>query len=374
MAEAVEHALETGEHLLVQAGTGTGKSLAYLVPALLHSTRSQHPVVVATATIALQRQLVERDLPRVVDALAPLLGRRPEFAILKGRHNYACAHRLSEGAPDDAGDALFDPAPLTPLGRDFVRVRAWAEETETGDKDELVPAPLDRAWRAVSVTAHECVGRDPVPLRRGVLLRAGARASPEGRRRGDQPRDALDRRLLGHPAAPEHDAVIVDEAHELVDRATGAVTDELTAGVGRARSQTRSGATWTRRRTTPSSWRGTRLSEGLLGSGGGPGATGRRGCSSTRWSPCGTWVTARSSESAGKQAGASDEGVDAAKTQAQGRGRGDPRDRRAASSRQPSRTSSGSRSPSAGRRRCGARRCPWPGCCGRTSSARRPSS
>src|SRR5450631_4468395 len=84
MAEAVAHAIESGEHLLVQAGTGTGKSLAYLVPALLHSTTAKQPVIVATATIALQRQLVERDLPALVEAMAPVVGHRPEFAILKG--------------------------------------------------------------------------------------------------------------------------------------------------------------------------------------------------------------------------------------------------------------------------------------------------
>ena len=84
MAEAVRHAIETGEHLAVQAGTGTGKSLAYLVPAVRHAMTTGHTVVVATATIALQRQLIDRDLPRLAAALAPLLGREPTFAILKG--------------------------------------------------------------------------------------------------------------------------------------------------------------------------------------------------------------------------------------------------------------------------------------------------
>src|SRR3954468_11642662 len=104
MAEAVAAAVEHGEHLLVQAGTGTGKSLAYLVPALAPGDR----VVVATATLALQRQLVERDLPRTVDALQPQLRRRPQFAMLKGRSNYLCLHRLHEGAPQDEEEGLFD--------------------------------------------------------------------------------------------------------------------------------------------------------------------------------------------------------------------------------------------------------------------------
>ena len=87
MAEAVAHAFATGEHLAVQAGTGTGKSLAYLIPAIARALTEETPVVVSTATIALQRQLVDRDLPRLVDALAAELPRRPRFALLKGRRN-----------------------------------------------------------------------------------------------------------------------------------------------------------------------------------------------------------------------------------------------------------------------------------------------
>ncbi len=99
MAEAVAHALETGEHLAVQAGTGTGKSLAYLVPAIARAITGESPVVVSTATIALQRQLVDRDLPRLVDALADALPRRPRFALLKGRRNYLCLNKI-HGAPE----------------------------------------------------------------------------------------------------------------------------------------------------------------------------------------------------------------------------------------------------------------------------------
>src|SRR3989440_11600206 len=104
MADAVAHAAETGEHLLVQAGTGTGKSLAYLVPALL----VDGPVVVSTATLALQSQLVDHDLPRLADAAEPLLGRRPTFAVLKGRHHYACLARLEGTAGGEPEDALFE--------------------------------------------------------------------------------------------------------------------------------------------------------------------------------------------------------------------------------------------------------------------------
>ncbi|MFI5100845.1 MAG: ATP-dependent DNA helicase [Actinomycetes bacterium] len=234
MVEAVRTAMESGEHLLVQAGTGTGKSLAYLVPAVLHVAAGKHPVVVATATIALQRQLIERDLPLLADSLEPLLGRRPEFAILKGRQHYACLLRLAEGAPDDApgadDQALFAPAPTTALGRDVLRIRAWVDETRTGDRDELVPAPAERAWRASSVTSHECVGATRCAHGDACF----AELARERARRADvvvtnHAMLAIDA-FAGIPLLPEHDVVVVDEAHELVDRATGAVTDELTAG------------------------------------------------------------------------------------------------------------------------------------------------
>src|SRR5690349_8221580 len=102
MAEAVAAAVRDGRHLLVQAGTGTGKSLAYLVPSLL----VDGPVVVSTATLALQSQLVDHDLPRLADAVEPLLGRRPKFAVLKGRHHYACRARMEGSAEEGPEDAL----------------------------------------------------------------------------------------------------------------------------------------------------------------------------------------------------------------------------------------------------------------------------
>ena len=226
MAEAVADTLETGEHLLVQAGTGTGKSLAYLVPVLAHHDSA----IVATATIALQRQLVDRDLPRLVDALEPLLGRRPTFAMLKGRSNYLCLHRLNTGEqePDDE-EALFAPTPTSKAGRDVVRIRQWAETTETGDRDEVLPAPDERAWRSLSVTPHECLGAQRCPFADDCW----AEIARERAREADVvvtnhamlAIDALsDARLL-----PESDVIVVDEGHELADRATGAVTDELTA-------------------------------------------------------------------------------------------------------------------------------------------------
>jgi ATP-dependent DNA helicase DinG len=230
MAEAVWQAIETGEHLAVQAGTGTGKSLAYLVPAVRHAMTTGSTVVVATATIALQRQLIDRDLPRLVTALAPLLGREPSFAILKGRRNYLCLQRQQGGVTDDPQDALFDPAdtgPTSPLGRQVKRLHEWAEETETGDRDELVPGVPEAAWRQVSVSAQECVGAH--------RCRFGARCFAERARDAAARADIVvtNHALLAIDATsdidvlPEHDVVVVDEAHDLVDRVTSATTGEL---------------------------------------------------------------------------------------------------------------------------------------------------
>jgi ATP-dependent DNA helicase DinG len=233
MAEAVQRAIETGEHLAVQAGTGTGKSLAYLVPAVRHAMTTQNTVVVATATIALQRQLIDRDLPRLVAALKPLLGLEPQFAILKGRRNYLCLNRQRGGVDpqaEDPRDALFDPVdsePTSPLGRQVKRLHEWAEETRTGDRDELVPGVSDAAWRQVSVSAQECIGAQ--------RCRFGAQCFAEGAREAAARAHIVvtNHALLAIDATsdidvlPEHDVVIIDEAHDLVDRVTSATTGEL---------------------------------------------------------------------------------------------------------------------------------------------------
>ena len=229
MAEAVWRAIGTGEHLAVQAGTGTGKSLAYLVPAIAHAIGQGSSVVVATATIALQRQLIDRDLPRLVPALAPLLGREPAFAILKGRRNYLCLHRLRNGPPDEPGETLFDPAATSAVGRQVRRITEWAAGTATGDRDDLVPGVEDRAWRQFSVSATECLGAQRCSF--GSTCFAERAREEAGR---------VDIVVTNHAllaidaleefgVLPEHDVVIIDEAHDLVNRVTAAASAELSA-------------------------------------------------------------------------------------------------------------------------------------------------
>jgi ATP-dependent DNA helicase DinG len=229
MAAAVERALRTGEHLAVQAGTGTGKSLAYLVPAIRHALAGEQAVIVATATIALQTQLVDRDLPRLTKALEPVLGREPTFAILKGRANYLCRHKIetSAQAEDPVDEQLFDPFQVSALGRQVTRLHEWAERTRTGDRDELVPGVTDRAWRQVSVSARECLGAARCPVAEECFSEHARRAAGSAdivvTNHAMLAIDAIE----GRAVLPDHDVVVVDEAHNLVDRVTSVATGEL---------------------------------------------------------------------------------------------------------------------------------------------------
>jgi ATP-dependent DNA helicase DinG len=233
MANAVAHAFETGEHLAVQAGTGTGKSLAYLVPAIIRAVSDETPVVVSTATIALQRQLVNRDLPQLVDALADALPREPRFALLKGRQNYLCLNKIHNGAAsssdDEPQDELFQPQPATALGRDVQRLTAWASTTESGDRDDLKPGVADRSWTQVSVSARECLGMARCPF--GTECFAERAKGSAGRADVVVTNHALLAidAVADSAVLPEHQLLIVDEAHDLVDRVTAVATGELTA-------------------------------------------------------------------------------------------------------------------------------------------------
>ena len=229
MAQAVERSIVTGEHLAVQAGTGTGKSLAYLVPAVAHAMATGSSVVVATATIALQRQLIDRDLPRLAAALEPLSGRAPTFAILKGRGNYLCRYRLNGGAPEEPGETLFDPAAVSAVGRQVQRLHEWAAGTETGDRDELVPGVEDRAWRQVAISAKECIGAARCPNGFECFAeRARERAGLVDIVVTNHALLAIDA-LEDFIVLPEHDVVVIDEAHDLVSRVTTAASRELSA-------------------------------------------------------------------------------------------------------------------------------------------------
>jgi ATP-dependent DNA helicase DinG len=233
MAEAVANALSDRHHLMVQAGTGTGKSLAYLVPALVHGKR----VLVATATLALQRQLVERDLPRIVPALEKVLGREITYAIYKGVGNYICLQKMNSETLDPDGEVLLE---VSSLGQDAKRLHAWAiTPGVTGDRDDA-PDVDRRVWAANSLSGRECVGADVCAYgpQCFAALAKGRAANADV--------VVTNHTLLAieivdsHPILPDRDAVILDEAHEFMDRTTQAVTEELTGPrVSRAAAMSR---------------------------------------------------------------------------------------------------------------------------------------
>ena len=244
MAEAVAQAFATGEHLAVQAGTGTGKSLAYLVPAIARAVTDDAPVVVSTATIALQRQLVDRDLPRLVDAIAGALPRKPTFALLKGRRNYLCLNKINSGPdedpPDPGQEELFNAdsrvasllpagaAAISAMGRDIARLTQWASETETGDRDELRPGVPERSWSQVSVSARECIGATRCPYGTDCFAeKARGKAADADIVVTNHALLAIDA-IADATVLPEHDFLVIDEAHELTDRVTSVATAELT--------------------------------------------------------------------------------------------------------------------------------------------------
>ncbi len=202
LAGAVDRALATGEHLLAEAGTGVGKSLAYLLPALASGQR----VVVATATKALQEQLLGKDVP----VAAAALGGPVDVQLLKGRANYLCRRALQG----------FQPF-LLPDGRDgeaWEAMQGFLDETETGDRAELRVEPSAALWAELSVGPDRCGGR-----RCPFVSSCFAEAARERAAHADLVivNHAL---YFAHLASgggvlPEHDAVVFDEAHRLEESA-----------------------------------------------------------------------------------------------------------------------------------------------------------
>ena len=202
LAAAVERALATGEHLVAEAGTGTGKSLAYLLPALESGQR----VVVATATKALQVQLLTGEVP----AAARALGREVRVAVLKGRANYVCRKQLQSFGPMLLRDARDEVA--------YTAIEPWLAVTETGDRAELEIEPSESLWAELAVGPERCGGRRCPFVSSCFTEAAKARA-------GEAELVIANHALyFAHLAAgggvlPEHDAVVFDEAHRLEESA-----------------------------------------------------------------------------------------------------------------------------------------------------------
>jgi ATP-dependent DNA helicase DinG len=216
LTEAVADAISRGHHLLAEAPTGSGKSLAYLVPAVASGLR----VVVATSTKALQSQLIEKDLP----ALQGHAGLPVRYALLKGRSNYLCLAKLrAAGEPD----ALFE----TPVTKGFenriLKLRRFAEESDTGDRADLDFPVGAGDWAAVSTSAIECPGkRDCADGDECFAERARDRARDVSVLVVNHALYCADLAAGGF-VLPPHDVLVIDEAHAFNDSATDAFMDEI---------------------------------------------------------------------------------------------------------------------------------------------------
>ncbi len=233
MAEAVHQSIATKQHLLIEAGTGTGKSLGYIVPAVLHASHGVREdgsgrAIIATATIALQRQLFEFDLPAAVKALSGELKQVPSYALLKGRHNYICLERFHRAPTDDDEDPdSLIPIPASTLAKQAKKLREWVDKTATGDRDDF-DGPLDaRIWRANSVNGRECIGASKCSWGQECFAeRAKQEAHSADIVVTNHALLAIDI-LENMPVLPDRDLVIIDEAHELVDRTTNVLAGSL---------------------------------------------------------------------------------------------------------------------------------------------------
>jgi ATP-dependent DNA helicase DinG len=230
MIQEIASAISRNEHRVIQAGTGTGKSLGYLIPSATFALSQPHgAVIVSTATLALQRQLLEKDLPILAEVLANNFGASLKYAVLKGRSNYVCLQKLHSTIPDPDQESLFEIG-TSALGVQAIAVREWAESTNTGDRDEY-PEEIDaRVWRGFSVSRRECIGESKCTFGEDCF------AAKRRTYASDAHIVVTNHALLaidvieGIPVLPDHQVVIIDEGHEIVDRATSAITSELSVG------------------------------------------------------------------------------------------------------------------------------------------------
>ena len=212
MARAVSDALESNRHLVVEAGTGVGKSLAYLVPLILRAKRAHVRTLVSTHTISLQEQLVGKDLPLLKDRL----GVSFRAALVKGRSNYLCLRRLARARTHQR--ELFGED----VGEELERIRAWADRTEDGSVQELRRQPSADAWGAVCAEHGNCMGAKCPERKRCFLLRARAQMQDADLLIANHHLLFSDLALRREGASflPDVAAVVLDEAHTVEDTAS----------------------------------------------------------------------------------------------------------------------------------------------------------
>lgn len=220
MAKAVERAIEDRSHLLVEAGTGTGKSLAYLVPALTSGAKT----VVSTATKNLQNQLSDADLPFLAETLPEPFS----WAVLKGRQSYLCMAKLGERfGPDLKGEGLLFPDDDVDA---MITIADWALDHPTGDRDDLEETVEDPVWRAVSVSGMECPGKNRCDYGDVCFAEAAfERAHSADVVVTNHHLYGLHLTSGGH-ILPDHDVVVFDEAHRLESSFSSSFGVDLGAG------------------------------------------------------------------------------------------------------------------------------------------------
>jgi ATP-dependent DNA helicase DinG len=224
MVRSVAESFSRREHHIIEAGTGVGKSLAYLVPAAMLNQR----VVIATATKNLQDQLATKDAPTVSTHT------KSRVAVLKGRNNYLCRNRAH--AVGGAGQMSFDDGSEVPSGvaDQMRRILAWSNETSTGDRDE-VPFEIDqRAWRGLSVTPQECLGRTQCPQGASCFAELAKDRAAESSLLIVNTHLYAAHLASGSMLLPAHEFVVFDEAHEILNIFASLLGTSLSAGRVRA--------------------------------------------------------------------------------------------------------------------------------------------
>jgi ATP-dependent DNA helicase DinG len=234
MSEAVLRAFEEKKHLIVEAGTGTGKTLAYLVPAIAYALKKGQKVIISTGTKALQEQLMEKDIP----FLQKVMPKKFKAAYMKGRSNYACLHRIKKAETQPILESLdeFDS---------FQQVSRWSRESETGDKGELTDLPENLSyWRDINAKGESCIGQKCADYDLCFITRMRQRATEADIVIVNHHLFFADLNIRGNEfgkVLPDYAAVIFDEAHLIEDIASeyfgnqvsSFQLDELIGDVGR---------------------------------------------------------------------------------------------------------------------------------------------
>jgi ATP-dependent DNA helicase DinG len=210
MAEAVMKAFDDNKHLIVEAGTGTGKTLAYLVPAIAAALGKNKRIIISTGTKNLQEQLMEKDIP----FLQKIMPKKFTASYMKGRSNYACLYRIKKAETQPILESLdeFDS---------FQKVSSWVRESEIGDKAELIDLPENLSyWRDINAKGETCIGQKCADFENCFITRMRARADEADIIIVNHHLFFADLNIRGNEfgrVLPDYTAVIFDEAHLVED-------------------------------------------------------------------------------------------------------------------------------------------------------------